>query len=536
MTEQAAKLSLERATSPESLGIPSQAVIDFLDDLKRNDIEIHSFMLLRHGKVAAEGWWKPFNSKTAHTMYSFSKSMSSTAIGFAIDEGLVSLDTKVYSLFPDKHPKTLTKAAKELTVEHLLTMTSGKLMNLMSDTEKMDWIKNFLDAPFFTKPGKKFLYTNENSYMLCAIIKKVTGQSVIEYLTPRLFEPLGIDIPFWETDRDGVEAGGWGLQLKTEDQAKFIQCYANGGKWNGKQVIPEFWTKQATIKHVDNAPGKPDNCVGYGYQFWRCAGTNGYRCDGLFGQFAIVMEDYDACFITNSGNPMEQDVLDAIWRHFPCSFSDEPLEENPENLKEMKERLESLAMPILEKGERNFATEKFLENKTIKLATTSFASLLAPPAFFMLSKKPGKINDIKLSFGENSLTFSWNERNSPRNTVEVGLDGEYRFGKATLGCLTLDTASVARWRGDGSLEVWIRPLQMTQIRKMIFRFVGSDRVIIKSWEERELKDLAVFWLGFVGVKVNRVLKHITHNVVDAALPVVDPNILGKLVDDKTDNS
>lgn len=530
MSEAVVKKSLERALSPEELGIPSQAIIDFLDDIKKSDIELHSFMLLRHGRVAAEGWWKPFNKDTPHTMYSFSKSVSSTAIGFAVSEGLISLDTKVYSLFKDKNPKVLTRRAKALTVENLLTMSSGKLMNLMNDTEKMDWEKNFLYAPFYCPPGKKFLYTNENSYMLCAIIKRVTGMSVTEYLTPRLFEPLGIDVPFWESDPNGVEAGGWGLQLKTEDQAKFIQCFLNGGKWNGKQVIPEFWIKQATAKQIDNAPGKPDNCVGYGYQFWRCAGTNAYRCDGLFGQFAIAMEDYDACLVTSAGNPMEQDVLDAIWRHFPKSFSNEALAENPEKQRELKQRLESLEMPDLMPGERNPEKEKFLENKTLKLITNRFASLLAPPAFFMLSKKPGKINNIKFRFEQNYMTFSWNERNSPTNTIKVGLNGEYGYGKARLGSLSVDTASKAAWREDGTLEIWIRPLQMTQIRKMIFKFTDSDRVIIKSWEERELKDLAVFWLGFVGVKVDKTLKRITHNVVSAALPIVDPNILGKIVE------
>ncbi|MCR4924857.1 MAG: beta-lactamase family protein [Clostridiales bacterium] len=523
--------SLERAKCPEELGIPSQAVIDFLDDVKKSNIELHSFMLLRHGKIAAEGWWKPFKESVPHTMYSFSKSVSSTAIGFAISEGLISLDTKVYSLFPEKAPKIQTKYAKELTIEHLLTMTSGKLMNPMADTEKMDWIKNFLYAPFSRKPGTKFFYTNENSYMLCAIVNKVTGMSVIDYLTPRLFEPLGIDIPFWETDPNGVEAGGWGLQLKTEDQAKFIQCYANGGKWNGKQIIPEQWVKTATIKQVENAPGKPDNCVGYGYQFWRCAGAKGYRCDGLFGQFAIVMEDYDACFVTNAGNPMEQDVLDVIWRHFPSCFSDDALPENEEKAKELKERLAELEIPLLEKGARNFATENMLESKTIRLATSPFASLLAPPAFFMLSKKPGRLNNIKFHFEDDYCTFSWDEQKSPRNTIKVGLDGKYRYSQITLGCLKLDTASMGKWNGDGSFELWIRPLQMTQMRKMIFKFSSTGIVDVKSWEEQELKDLAVFWLGFVGLSVKEKLKRITHRVVKAALPVVDPNMLGRLIDD-----
>lgn len=250
------KKFLPRAESPESLGISSQSILNFIEDCERNRVELHSFMILRHGKVAAEAWWKPFNKDTAHTMYSHSKSISAIAMGFAISEGLVSLDTKVYPLFPDKLPRAVPREAFELNIHHLLSMTSGKLMNPAVNAEKMDWIKNFLAAPFAWKPGTRFVYTNENSYMLCAIINKVTGMSVTDYLMPRLFEPLGIDRPFWEADQNGIEAGGWGLQLKTEDQAKIIQCCLQNGMWNGEQVIPADFLEKATNYQVDNAPGK----------------------------------------------------------------------------------------------------------------------------------------------------------------------------------------------------------------------------------------------------------------------------------------
>ncbi|HQH64334.1 MAG TPA: serine hydrolase, partial [Clostridiales bacterium] len=235
--------ALERAGSPEQLGISSQSVIDFLDDCEKNGLELHSFMLLRHGKVAAECWWKPFAPNIPHTMFSFSKSVTAAAVGFAIDEGKLALDTKVYALFPEYAPIIKKKWQDTLTVEHLLTMTSGKMTSILINTQKIGWVQSYLRVPFKYKPGEKFEYVTDNSFMLAAIVKRVTGQGLLKYLTPRLFEPLGIKTPVWETNQQGVETGGWGLFLKTEDQAKFVQCLLDDGKWGGRQVIPEFWAK-----------------------------------------------------------------------------------------------------------------------------------------------------------------------------------------------------------------------------------------------------------------------------------------------------
>lgn len=522
------KKCLERAPSPESLGISSESILNFIEDCESSKIELHSFMILRHGKVAAEAWWKPFNSETAHTMYSHSKSIASLAMGYAISEGLVSLETKVYPLFEDKLPRVIPREGMELNIRHLLTMTSGKLMNPMVNTEKMDWIKNFLAAPFAWKPGTKFVYTNENSYMLCAIVNKVTGMSVTDYLMPRLFEPLGIDRPFWEADQNGIEAGGWGLQLKTEDQAKIIQCCLQNGMWEGKQVIPADYLAEATSYQVDNAPGKPDNRVGYGFQFWMNRLPNSYRCDGLFSQFSIAMKDYDCCIVTNAGAPDEQGTLNAIWRHFPTGFSDEPLPENPEALKKLKDKIASLSMPLMEVMPRNPQMEEKLRGKSIHTRDTGFASILAAPATFMLSKKPGNIDNIRFEFSLSSTSMTFKEKNSPENTIEIGLDGKVRMSKIQLANLHLDIAAQGAWRSDGSFEVWIRPLQMTQIRKMRFVFGERGAVIIHSRAEQPLYDLAVFWMGFIGLNVTSPLKAAAKGVVSSALPVIDPDIFGLL--------
>ena len=263
--------AIERATKPSDVGVSSKVVNEFLTDAHKVGYEFHSLMVIRHGKVAVEWYNEPYNKDTPQAVYSVSKSFTSTAIGFAISEGLISLDTKLVDIFPDYPPKKPDARFEKLTVRNLLRMSSGKQPSFLSDKGKVDWIEDYINSPWKFEPGEKFLYVNENIFMLSAIINRVTGMSMREYLRPRLFEPLGIDFPFWETDRNGVEAGGWGLYLKTEDIAKLTLCYQQKGKYKGVQVIPEEWTVEATKKQIDNAQNRPgtDASFGYGYCFWK---------------------------------------------------------------------------------------------------------------------------------------------------------------------------------------------------------------------------------------------------------------------------
>lgn len=241
-------------------------------------------------------------------MYSVSKSFTSTAIGFAVEEGLLSLDAKVIDFFPEYHPAKPDEKLEKMTVRHLLTMTSGKNPSLLLDKTKDRWVKDFFDSPWISEPGKMFLYVSENIYMLCAILVRVTGISVTEFLTPRLYEPLGIPVPYWETDHHGVEVGGWGLMLPAEDFAKFTLCYAQNGVYEGRQVIPAWWVQEATSVHSDNSANRDlDASAGYGYCFWQCGGAeNTYRADGMFSQFGIVFKDYDAQLVINCAEVSEQ--------------------------------------------------------------------------------------------------------------------------------------------------------------------------------------------------------------------------------------
>nr|MDA3821420.1 serine hydrolase [Bacteroidales bacterium] len=236
--------SLLRST-PEAENVSAQGIINFIDAVDASDQELHSFMVLRHGNVVAEGWWDPYKPELKHTLYSTSKSFTSTAIGFAVTEGLITVEDKVISFFPDELPETVSENLTAMRIKDLLSMSAG-LDPEPRMTNSDNWVKTFLAAPVVHKPGSQFLYNSAATYMLSAIVTKVTGEKVIDYLRPRLFEPLNIEGIDWEESPNGINSGGWGLRLKTEDMAKFGQLYLQKGKWNGKQIIPEKWIEEAT--------------------------------------------------------------------------------------------------------------------------------------------------------------------------------------------------------------------------------------------------------------------------------------------------
>lgn len=526
-TQSAGAQALPRAATPEEVGVSSRAVWEFMEDCERNAVEVHSFMILRHGRVAAEVWRKPFRPDVPHTMFSHSKSFTSIAVGFAVEEGLLTLDTRVADVFPGQGRQSAS--AKSLTVRHLLTMTAGKLDNPFLFLKKHpDWTYDFLKRSFIKKPGKKFLYTSANTYLLCAVLHKITGQTVTQYLTPRLFAPLGIDVPYWETDPAGVETGGWGLQIKTEDQAKFIQCCLDGGVWQGKQVIPKAWLRQATAKQVENAPGVLDNCVGYGYQFWRCHVPDSYRADGLYSQFAIAFEAYDACIVINGGEPSEPKTLAAVWRHFPAGFLTEPAQQRPEDGLRLRQAIDCFSLDACcPASPRNPQMEAAVCNKHIHTNRKRFATVMGTPNFMLLANKPGRLDDIVFRFDETGLEFSWQEENSPRNVLRAAMDGTDATSQIQLGDMRLTTVSRARWREDGCLELYIRPLELVQARRMVFAFRGK-RVRVHSKAEQGLPELVAFYLGFIGLKVTPTLRAAGRFLGRIATPIADPDFRGRL--------
>ncbi|MGE5498838.1 MAG: serine hydrolase domain-containing protein, partial [Syntrophothermus sp.] len=324
------RYQLPRST-PEKEGVSSKGILNFLDAAGKSKHEFHSFMFLRHGSVIAEGWWKPYAPDLKHTMYSVSKSFTSTAVGFAVTENKLSLNDRVVSFFPDKLPDTVSTNLAEMRVADLLTMTAGQDPDpTFLRAQEYDWVKAFLSVPVINKPGSKFLYNSLATFMLSAIVQKVTGEKVIDYLTPRLFTPLGITGIDWEESPMGINSGGWGLRLKTEDMARFGQLYLQKGRWNGRQIIPENWIEEATSKKIDQnpmaRPGEKDSSdwlQGYCYKFWRCR-HNAFRADGAYGQFIVVMPEQDAVIAFTSESSNLQGELNLVWDYLlPAIHNDE---------------------------------------------------------------------------------------------------------------------------------------------------------------------------------------------------------------------
>jgi CubicO group peptidase (beta-lactamase class C family) len=343
---------LPRST-PTAEGVSAKGILQFLDSAAATDHEFHSIMILRHGKVVAEGWWSPYNKDLRHTLYSTSKSFTSTAVGFAVNEKLLTVNDKVVSFFPEELPDTVSPYLAELTIKDLLTMSVGQDPDPTSThTNDTNWVRAFLAIPILNKPGTKFLYNSMATYMLSAIIQKVTGEKIIDYLTPRLFEPLGIQGMDWELDPMGINTGGWGLRVKTEDMAKFGLLYLQKGKWNEKQIIPESWVDEATTFKIDQAPDAPkaikdsnDWMQGYCYQFWRCR-NNAFRADGAFGQYIVVIPDKDAVIAITSESSNMGDQLNMIWSYLFPALKDEPLMEDDTQDEILKQRLASLLLPM----------------------------------------------------------------------------------------------------------------------------------------------------------------------------------------------
>jgi len=347
------KDSLPRST-PEAEGVSSRGILDFLDAVAGNRHELHSFMFLRHGKVIAEGWWNPYNPNLRNTLYSLSKSFTSTAVGFAVSENRLTVNDKVISFFPEYLPDSISPFLAVMKVKDLLTMSTGQFPEptwtiIFKDT---NWVKAFLRYPVVNEPGTKFMYNSASTYMLSAIIRKVTGQNVIDYLTPRLFRPLGIEGMDWETDPMGINTGGWGLRVKTEDIAKFGQFCLQKGRWNENQLLPASWFDEATTAKIEQDPGAPqskkdsnDWLQGYCYQFWRCR-NNAFRGDGAYGQFMVVMPGQDAVVVITSESSDLQGELNLIWKYLLPAISEESLPENDSLATVVKQKMASLALPL----------------------------------------------------------------------------------------------------------------------------------------------------------------------------------------------
>jgi CubicO group peptidase (beta-lactamase class C family) len=445
---------LPRST-PEEQGVSSAGILSFLDATAKSKNEFHSFMMVRHGHVIAEGWWAPYRPGANHMLYSLSKSFTSTAVGFAVTDGKLKVDDLVVSFFPNDLPENISGNLAALRVKHLLTMSVGHAKDSTPIiTKQENWVKAFLALPIENPPGSVFLYNSGATYMLSAIVQAVSGQKVIDYLRPRLFAPLEIRGMTWETCPRGINTGGWGLAVQTEALAKFGQFYLQKGAWRGRQILPVAWVQEATTFKIQQPAGKGEDLEklkktsewhqGYCYQFWRCR-HNAFRGDGAFGQFTIVMPDHDAVIVITSESPSMPDDMNMVWNHLLPAIQDSALPADPEAQAQLGRSLASLALPLPEMRAAS-PTAGRISDKT-----------------FQIEANDAGVQAVSFRFSQDACTFILTDERGAY-PVQCGM-GKWVDGicnvpgtppKITVGNLRpCKIAASARWKDDSTLEmIW----------------------------------------------------------------------------------
>ena len=353
---------MERAT-PESQGVDSRAVLKWIEACERifdggPKGRMHGFVIVRHGKVIAEGSWKPFDTlNETHMLYSHSKSFTSSAIGFLVDEGKLDLDERVTDIFPERAPTNMSENLKALRVRDLLTMNVGaNRTDPVRFAPDSDWVATCLANPIERKPGSGFRYDSCATYMLAAIAERRSGMRLMDFLGERMFRPIGIEQAWTTTSPQGIACGGWGMNMTTRELARFGQLYLQRGVWGGKRVLSEEWVALASARHTwsgkitvaaETIGSGNDWAQGYGFQFWRCR-HGCYRADGASGQITVVMPAQDAVVSLNAGLTDMQGELDLVWEHLLTAMAPEALPEDPAANAALAARCAALAIPPLD--------------------------------------------------------------------------------------------------------------------------------------------------------------------------------------------
>ena len=456
------KLELPRSV-PELQGVSSKAILDFVSEVEKQrtadmDQDFHGFMLLRHGYVIAEGWWEPYQDTSPHVLFSLSKSFTSTAVGFAVQEGLLSVEDSVISYFVEECPQP-GELLRKMKIKHLLSMNTG---HVIDTTESMitrqdgNWVAGFFEVPVEKEPGTHFLYNTGATYMLSVIVQKVTGCKLIDYLTPRLFAPLNINGASWDECPRGYNTGGFGLRVKTEDIAKFGQLYLQKGKIESHTLLSSEWIEDATSIHSDNSVnGDGDWGQGYGYQFWRCR-HKAYRGDGAFGQYCVVMPEYDAVLAITGGMRDMQKPLEIVWDRLLPGFFEASLPES-QDYEELKKKLSSLKL-CLPEGEKHSFLEKTVEGRQ-----------------YHMESNPFDISEVSFHFNEELLTVTV-KGTSETYQYPVGI-GKWQPGTFQFEGKPEPIVFTGCWEKEGVLLIQGRLTEMPFAISLRFEFEEEQLVL-----------------------------------------------------------
>ncbi|HKG90705.1 MAG TPA: serine hydrolase [Gemmatimonadaceae bacterium] len=462
-------------SSPERQGISSAALLAFVEAADSGIDAMHGFVLVRHGHVVAEGWWGPYEAGAPHVLYSLSKSFTSTAVGLAIAEGKLSLDDPVLKFFPNEAPAEPSANLRSMRVRDLLRMNTGHQTEADlwawsgrdSSLRDATWSKRFLAHPVPFKPGTHFLYNSPATYMLSAIVQQATGAAVLDYLRPRLFEPLGIEGQTWVASPQGVSAGAYGLAVRTEDIARFGQLYLQKGAWKGRQLVPRAWVEQATALQTSNGSAPTSDWdQGYGFQFWRS--RHGYRGDGAFGQYCLVIPELDAVVAITSGVRDMQKTMNLVWDRLLPAMQAKPLPENAAARRRLEAKLAGLTVRL-----------------PAGRPTTPLAARLSG-RWYEFPENDRGVRALSLDFGSASPALVVRSAaGETRTPIGIGswAKGAGGFANGIDRMLSVPEhpaiAAAGAWASDSVFTVKLAATQTPFYSTMTFRFDG-DRLVLDS--------------------------------------------------------
>lgn len=475
--------------TPESVGIDSGDIEWLLDRLESGYTEPHGLMIMRHGKICAEGWWNPYAPGIRHGLQSHSKTYAATAIGIAYTEGIVKLDERIIDIFPEHAPEQPSENLKRLTVHDVLCMGCG-MDEMPMATEH--WIRDFLHTPVNHTPGTTYMYNSVGSSILSAIIVKKTGMSMHEYLKPRLYDKIGIfsDNHRWMKMPDGCEVGGGGLFATTEDNLRLMKLYADGGVWEGERILDDEYVKRATTLQNESAteaknnPLAKDNFVGYGYQIWMCRPNGVYRADGAMGQFTIVVPDKDMIIaITEnaSGAHWAQTTLDVMWEFLERIEKHPAKAENTEKSECLKNRMGRLALPNPKYAPYSPIAAN-IEGRQWKVIDGDFYMEDVGVAQHMSGcEMPQPMDVFCFHFTSDEIVMDW-ENSEEKERLVIATDGSRRHNTLP-GRLISQVLLSGAWISENTLEVKARYIETCKEETLLFTFEEKKLKITNSTME-----------------------------------------------------
>ena len=457
-----AEPNLPRAT-PESQGVSSVALREFLDRADRDIQHLHSLMLVRRGQVITEAWWAPYHPQGRHSLFSLSKSFTSTAVGIAIAEGKLRLDDPVLAAFPGQGPAEPSNNLKAMRLSDLLRMNTGQQTEPPRPPQG-SWVESFLAHPVPFKPGTHFHYNTSATYLASAMLQRATGETLLDYLKPRLFDPLGISGQTWELSPEGISTGGYGLSVRTEDIAAFGQLYLQRGEWRGRQLVPASFIDEATARQTSNGSNPASDWdQGYGYQFWRCR-HGAYRGDGAFGQYCVVLPEQQAVIAITSGVRDMQQVLNLLWDHLLPHLGDQPLPESPGDQRALTALARQLELPhppaVGKPAEAWGRTYHFPENSRQLTALT-----LERPA----EAAAGRLGVLRLQQGGAEQRWELGDQRWVAGESAWGRQGKQ------------PSASSAAWTGPEELTIRTCFHETPFVLSLKLRFAGGEVTVDSEW-------------------------------------------------------